>query len=61
MNKSTKTSKEKQLLLFQDTRGSTGVGDYKSRKNDKAQKALAKGVGKKVDFDMSFIEKEKVI
>jgi hypothetical protein len=60
MNKKEKTSREKQLLLFQDTRGSTGVGEYKSRKFEKAQKALAKGVGKQVTFDMSFIEKERV-
>jgi hypothetical protein len=58
--KSFKTPQERQQLLFKDTRGSTGVGDYKSRKEVKAKKANEKGIGKEGNFDMSFIEQEKV-
>lgn len=60
--KNIKTTKERQMQLFQDMRGSTGIEDYKSRKAEKAKKAAEYGYNaSNDDFDMSFIEKEKVI
>lgn len=47
------------MQLYHDTRASTAIDDYKTRKVDKQKKAEQNAFGKPQKFDMSFIETEK--
>ena len=46
--------------LYQDTRASTAMTEFRGRKMDKQKKFEETNFGPPKPFDMSFIEKEKV-
>jgi hypothetical protein len=46
--------------LFQDTRASTAMDEFRDRKKEKQKKFEDSNFGPPKPFDMSFIDKEKV-